>query len=54
MWDVREQDSTKLGQQDSLGLGMMLTWNNEVGSGMMAILVNGWEELDSLLNCQQI
>jgi hypothetical protein len=26
MWYVREHASTKLGQEDSLGLGMMVTW----------------------------
>jgi hypothetical protein len=29
MWDVREQASTKLGQEDSLGLGMRLTWKKK-------------------------
>jgi hypothetical protein len=28
LWDVREQDNTKLGQDNSLGLGMGLTWKN--------------------------
>jgi hypothetical protein len=26
MWDVKKKTSTKLGQEDSLGLGMRLTW----------------------------
>jgi hypothetical protein len=28
VWEVREQDDTKLGQEDSLGIGMRLTWRN--------------------------
>jgi len=31
MWDVREQTSTKLGQEYSLGLGTRLTWKKDLG-----------------------